>query len=132
MSDLYAAGLSRYGLQDVQPLYRQLLRRLKTVDTTAYEEAVARYRDEVEALVEGAEDPVAVWVGYGAWLAPRLAPGALMAVDGNGRAEAAGMPPPLGPMLMHLPRDTKVRGFVLAMPANPSSAQTETAALLCS
>jgi hypothetical protein len=75
---------------------------------------------------------VAVWVTYGAWLAPRLAPGETLAVDGNGRAVASGTPPPLGPMLMHLPEDTKVRGFVLAMPANPSSAQTETAALLCS
>jgi len=127
----YAEALEKHGLADVQPLYRQLLVRLKAQDPPVYEEAVARYKDEVESAVDDAEDPVAVWVRYGAWLAPRLAPGSLRAVDANGLATAAETPPPLGPMLMHLPEDPKVRGLVLAMPAEPSAAQKETAALLC-
>jgi hypothetical protein len=127
----YEDSLAAHGLADVQPLYRKLLVRLKSQDAAAYDEAVARYRDDVEALVDDAEDPVAVWVGYGAWLAPRIAGGELMAVDENGRARPVGSPPPLGPMLMHLPNDTKERGLVLAMPAEPSPAQEETAALLC-
>lgn len=131
LDDAYLQALAKHGLQDVQPLYRQLLLRLKAQDATEYEEAVARYKDEVESAVDDADDPVAVWVGYGAWLAPRLAPGSLRAVDANGLASPAETPPPLGPMLMHLPDDPKVRALVLAMPAEPSPAQKETAALLC-
>ena len=127
----YADSLAAHGLADVQPLYRKLLVRLKAQDDASYEEAVARYRDDVEAVVRDAHDPVAVWVAYGAWLAPRIAGGELMAVDENGRARPAGSPPPLGPMLMHLPEDARERGLVLAMPADPSPAQRETAALLC-
>lgn len=131
-SDAYGEALAKHGLQDVQPLYRQLLLRLKAQDSTAYDEAVARYKDDVEASVKDAGDPVAVWVEYGVWLAPKLMPGTLMAVNENGLASPADAPPPLGPMLMHLPDDQKVRGLVLAMPADPSPAQKETAALLCS
>jgi len=131
VSDRYRESLAAHGLDDVQPLYRRLLVRLKAQDATSYDEAVARYHDEVEAAVEAAEDPVALWVGYGVWLAPRIAPGELITVDENGRALRAGSPAPLGPMLMHLPSDRKSPGIVLAMPANPSPAQKETAALLC-
>jgi hypothetical protein len=130
VSDPYAASLERHGLEDVQPLYRQLLLRLKSQDPAAYEEAVARYRDEVEGAVEGAEDPLAVWVNYGVWLAPRLAPGRLKTIDEHGLARDAGSPPPIGPMLLYLPDDQKVRAFVLAMPRDASRAQKETGALL--
>ncbi len=130
--EAYERALVEHGLADVQPLYRQLLRRLKTEDPAAYEEAVARYRDQVEAAVDtGAGDPVGVWLAYGAWLAPRLAPGALLRIADNGRAEPAPTPPPAGAMLIHLPDDARRRGFVLAMPTDPSPAQKETAALLC-
>ena len=127
----YADALARHGLADVQPLYRQLLLRLKAQDAAAYEAAVARYKAEVESTVEEAEDPVAVWVAYGVWLAPLVAPGSLKAVNVDGLATPAENPPPLGPMLMHLPEDPRVRGLVLTMPAAPSAAQKETASLLC-
>lgn len=130
--DRYHRALESHGLEDLQPLYRQLLRRLKGEDEAAYEEAVARYRDEVETAVQGVEsDPVEVWLRYGAWLAPRLAPGSLLRIAANGRAEPAATPPPPGPMLIHLPKDRKRRGFVLAMPVDATPAQKETAALLC-
>lgn len=132
MSDPYERSLAKHGLSDLQPLYRQLLRRLKSVDSSAYDEAVTRYRDEVETAVEEGEgDPVTVWLEYGTWLAPRLAPGTLLLIAENGRAEPAPSPPPAGRMLIHLPKDRKQRGFVLAMPAEASPAQKETAALLC-
>lgn len=132
MSEAYGRALAEHGLADLQPLYRRLLRKLKTMDGAAYEEAVARYHDEVETVVEGERrDPVEVWLAYGVWLAPRLAPGRLLAIHENGRAERAPSPPPAGAMLIHLPKDRKQRGFVLAMPAEASPAQKETAALLC-
>jgi len=132
VSDAYERALAEHRLLDLQTLYRRLLRKLRTVDPAAYDDAVARYRDEVESAVEeGAGDPVAVWLAYGTWLAPRLAPGTLLRIAENGRAEPAPSPPPAGPMLIHLPNDARQRGFVLAMPAEASPAQQETAALLC-
>lgn len=131
MSDSYAEGLVRHGLEDVQPLYRQLLLQLKSHDAAAYEEAVVRYREQVEGTVADADDPVAVWVEYGTWLAPRLMPGSVKAIDEDGRATDAGSPAPLGPLLVHLPDDQKSRALLLAMPSAPSPAQRETAALLC-
>lgn len=132
MSDAYERALAEHGLADLQPLYRRLLVKLKSADAATYETAVARYRDEVETAVERGEgDPVAVWLEYGTWLAPRLAPGTLLLIAENGRAEPAPSPPPAGRMLIHLPKDRKERGFVLAMPAEASPAQKETAALLC-
>lgn len=132
MDDSYRRALQRHGLEDVQPLYRKLLRRLKAEDPGAYEEAVARYHDEVEPASENPDaDPVAVWLEYGAWLAPKIAPGSLVVVAETGRANPSPVPPPLGPLLIHLPENRRQRGWVLAMPRDPSPAQSETAALLC-
>ncbi|MDX1393187.1 MAG: hypothetical protein R3195_02305 [Gemmatimonadota bacterium] len=130
MSDAYETALARHGLEDVQPLYRQLLLRLKKSDASAYDEAVERYRSDVEACVGSAEDPVEVWVAYGAWLAPKVSRGALKRVNREGRAdEVEG--PVLGPMLIHVPEDARERAILIAMPSDASPAQRETAALLC-
>lgn len=129
--DAYAASLDAHGLEDLQPLYRALLRRLKSEDPGAYEEAVARYRTDVDDAVVDADDPVAVWLAYGAWLAPKLLPGSFMRVHANGRAERVDPPLAPGDMIFLLPADPKRRGFVLAMPKDASPAQRETAALLC-
>lgn len=132
MSDAYARSLEEHGLEDVQPLYRGLLRKLKSLDAAAYDEAVARYREDVEAAETTSDtDPLEVWLAYGCWLAERIEPGSLMTIADNGRAEAATDPPPLGPMLIYLPEAANRRGFVLAMPSKATPAQRETAALLC-
>ena len=130
MSATYESALARHGLEDVQPLYRRLLARLRTRDAVAYEEAVERYRAEVEARVESAEDPVAVWVSYGCWLAPKLGRGTLKSVSREGRADDV-REPVLGPMLMHVPEDERESAVLLAMPSDASPAQRETATLLC-
>lgn len=130
--DAYTRSLEAHGLEDVQPLYRTLLRKLRSIDATAYEEAVARYHDDVETVDAAPDgDPVAVWLAYGCWLAQRIETGSLMTVADNGRAEAATRPPPPGPLLIHLPEATNRRGFVLAMPSKATPAQRETASLLC-
>ncbi len=131
MSDAYREGLEARGLEDVQPLYRQLLRRLRSQDPAVYEEAVSRYHEEIEPAAAASDDPVAAWIDYGIWLARRIAPGRTLCVDPGGRAEPADPPPPPGCMLIHLPEDTRSRGFLLAMPAAATPAQRETAALLC-
>lgn len=132
MSDPYRRALDQHGLEDLQPLYRKLLRLLKSEDPEKYEAAVARYREEVEPAVEDpGSDPLQAWLRYGAWLAPTIAPGSIYRVAENGRADLAPSPPPPGEMLIHLPEDTRRRGWVLAMPREASPAQRETASLLC-
>ena len=130
MSDAYREALRSHGLADVQPGYRKLLLSLKSRDPRAYEEAVSRYHADVEAPEVGT-DPVAAWVTWGRWLTQKIEPGTLKSIDENGRARDAEGPAPLGEMLIHLPEDARRRGFVVAMPAEPSDAQRETAALLC-
>lgn len=130
--DRYRSALERHGVQDVQPLYRKLLVRLRSSDPEAYETAVARYE---QSVVPGAErekkDPVRLWVRYGIWLANRLQPGRVVAVDESGRSEPVVGEPPLGPLLLHLPDEARAPAVPLAVPAHPSRPQSVTVELLC-
>lgn len=130
MTHPYAEALAAHELEDVQPRYRRLLRELKARDPAAYREAVDRYRSEVEG-VEGGAETLLAWLAYGAWLASRLEPGALVTISDEGRARPAPSPAPLGPMLLHLPDAAKRKAIVVAMPAGPSEAQRAAADLLC-
>lgn len=128
----YREALARHGLQDVQPLYRRLLVRLKSADAGAYEAAVFRYEREVlPGVAEGEGDPLTPWLEYGIWLAGRLQPGQAMAVDGTGRARPVTGEPPLGPLLLHLPEERRVPAIPLAIPEEPSDPQRATLELLC-
>ena len=130
MTDAYAEALAEHGIQDVQPLYRQLLLRLKARDEGAYERAVARYRSDVEGVTGGGE-ALAAWLSYGAWLASSLEPGGLFTISEAGLAARAPDPFAPGAMLIHLPDAANRKGFVIAMPAAASEAQRATADLLC-
>ncbi len=125
-------ALSRHGVQDMRPLYRQMLRRLRSVDEGAYESAVERYREELlPALADGAGDPLALWVRYGAHLAGRLSPGHVVAVDPTGRAERPAEIPVPGALLLHLPEETRQPAWPLMEPREPSPPQRATRDLLC-
>ena len=130
MTDAYAEALAEHGIQDVQPLYRQLLLRLKARDEGAYQRAVARYRSDVEGAAGGGE-ALEAWLSYGAWLASSLEPGGLFAVSEEGLAARTEDPVPAGSMLIHLPDAANRKGFLIAMPTSPSEAQRATAGLLC-
>ena len=127
----YRAALSRHAMRDVQPIYRQFLRRLKARDTVLYEEAVERYQSDIMESAEGGSDLLHRWIDYGVWLAGRISPGQLIAVDREGRAEKPSARPPLGPLLLHLPEASGERGIPIAVPAEPSAAQEATQQLLC-
>lgn len=128
----YRDALERHALRDVQPLYREMLARLKSSDPEAYEGAVARYRKAVAPGVENAEeDPLGVWVRYGIWLANRVRPGRAVAVDETGRAASVRGEPPLGALLLHLPDETRSPAVPLAIPTDPSPPQRVTLELLC-
>lgn len=131
----YEAALAERELEDVRPLYRELLVRLRDRDEEAYEEGVRRYDEDVAPAVADAGDPLAPWLAYGAWLAGRLAAGRLCAVAPDGRAvEADELPPEaLEPrvLLLHLPDDDGTPALPLAVPADPSDHQAATRELLC-
>lgn len=130
--DAYRAALERLEIQDVRPLYRALLKRLKTEDPDAYADAVRHFEDEVKPAVEASDDPLGEWLEYGRWLADRLAPGRDVAVDPTGRSEELGSgPPPEGSLLLHLPESTRRRALELALPAEPTEFQREARELLC-
>ncbi len=130
-SEVYLTALSHHGICDVQPVYRQFLRRLKAVDAGVYEEAVERYQADVVSGADVDSDPLLRWVRSGAWLAGQIAPGQVVAVDRQGRARKPDGPPPLGPLLLHLPEGKGERGVPIAVPADPSEAQEATRKLLC-
>lgn len=128
----YREALDRHGLQDVQPLYRKLLRRLKSEDPDRYRGAVARYEEVVVPALEAEEeDPLGLWVDYGIWLAERLREGRVVAIDPTGLAETVEGRPPLGPLLLHLPEETRAKATPLVLPSDPSPPQRETVELLC-
>ena len=128
--EAYRAALARHGVADVQPLYRQFLRRLKAQDGQLYEAAVARYETDVLGA-DRASDALQTWIDYGAWLAGSLAPGRLIAIDAAGRAEGASRPLPMGLLLLHLPDGTGERGLPVAVPEDPSDAQQAARKILC-
>ncbi len=128
----YRASLSAHGVRDVQPGYRALLLRLKVQGPDVYQAGVARYKEEVEPLVEAGEaDPLRAGLQYGTWLARRWQAGSVVAVDSSGLCEPADEDPPLGSLLIHLPEDQRESGVILAEPATPTEPQQATAALLC-
>lgn len=138
----YGAALEERGLEDVRPLCRKLLVRLKKADEGAYEEGVRRYREEVEPALEEGGDPLGPWLRYGARLARRLSDGELTAVGPDGAASTvdedveggeAGDLSELPPrtLLLYLPDDDGEPGFPLAVPAEPSVHQEATRELLC-
>lgn len=130
--DAYEAALDRLGLRDVRPLYRALLKRLKTEDPDAYADAVRRFEEEVRPALEASGDPLGEWLAYGRWLAERLAPGRDVAVDPTGRSRELGDAlPPEGALLLHLPDGTRRRALELGLPAEPTEFQQEARELLC-
>lgn len=127
----YREALEARGVRDVRPLYRKLLRQLRERDAGAYEAAVARYEAEVARPVAEGADPLPAWLGYGRWLAERLAPGAVVAVDGTGRSSVVEGEAPLDRLILHLPGKRRERAILLSAPREWTDPQRETAELLC-
>lgn len=130
-AEAYEAALEEAGLEDVRPLYRGLLKRLRDRDPGAYERAVRRYEEELLPKVARGVDPLAAWLRYGAWLAGQVEEGRTVVVDATGKsADFEGEPAP-GGLVLHLPDEQRERGMVLAAPREPSDHQAETRELLC-
>lgn len=125
------AALAERELEDPRPLYRELLKELRSQDPVAYEDAVERYREEVVPAAEG-DDPLAAWTTYGRWLAARVAPGRAVSIDRSGRSREPGDGAPAAAcLLLHLPESTSRRAIALAIPSDPTEHQQQTRELLC-
>ena len=126
-------ALAAAGLADMRPAYRRLLVRLKQESPASFDEASRRYRDELEpAIARGDVSPLSAWLDYGTWLAARFAEGRPLAIDPTGRArpyDPASDPDP-GVMVVYLPEDDRAPATLLAVPAEPTEPQKETADLL--
>lgn len=130
---LTEAALAQAGLEDVRPLYRNLLLRLKGRDPEAFDEATRRYQKELVPALESSEaDPLRAWLSYGRWLAQRLGPGSVVAVDSSGKARplAESELPEAGALLLHLPDESRSPALALAIPREPTVSQQVTVELL--
>lgn len=128
----YEAALAERELADLRPRYRALLKRARDGDPELYDEAVDRYERELVPRAAGGDDPVGEWFRYGRWLAARLAPGEVTAVDVSGRASPLeDDDPPPDALVLHLPENHRERAVVLSAPDQLSEHQEETRDLLC-
>lgn len=130
-SRLTEEALTSAGMADPRPLYRALLRALKTTDSEGFTEASERFQSAVLPAIAGdGADPVSEWLAYGRWLAARSRGGRFVSVDGTGRA--ADSPDTHAPadVLLHIPDQAKQPVYLLASPSRPSPAQQATLELL--
>ncbi|MEN8144682.1 MAG: hypothetical protein ABFS14_06980 [Gemmatimonadota bacterium] len=130
-SRLMEEALASAAMSDPRPLYRELLRELKTGGGESFTEASQRYQSAVlpSIAVDGA-DPLSEWIGYGRWLAERCRSGKFVSVDATGRATDAPDVHPPSAVLLHIPAEAKLPAYLLASPARPSPAQRATLELL--
>ncbi|MDH3298142.1 MAG: hypothetical protein OEM96_07695 [Gemmatimonadota bacterium] len=127
-----AEALAAAGLADFRPTYRAVLVRLRKRDAEGFAEATSRYDQVVTAAIESGADPVAAWVGYGAWIARRLTKGRLVQLDETGLATDVTVEPAAagGVVLLYLPESASEPAIPIAIPAEPSPAQRSALQLL--
>jgi hypothetical protein len=120
------ASLAANGARDPREFYRERLRELKRLDVSAYDTAVAYYRDTlIPEVASGARDALDAWTEYGRRLATALAPGRTVSVDESGLAhEYDGSAP--NRLVLHLPDEKGSRALLIGLPASLSVAQRAT------
>lgn len=125
------AALESTGAPDPRDRCRDLLRALRERDRDAYEREVEHYETVLLPRVAGDEaDPLEAWQDFGRRLAERIAEGRTVEIDLGGRSHRH--EPPAGPdrLVLHLPHDSKEPALLVALPAEPTSAQRATLDLL--
>ncbi|MDZ7780885.1 MAG: hypothetical protein U5R14_13270 [Gemmatimonadota bacterium] len=115
-------ALEASGARDPREFYRERLRELKQSDATAYEHAVAYYRDTLlPAIANGDQDPLDAWTEYGRTLAVALAPGRTVRIDTTGKAHPYERPN-RADLVLQIP-EGKGRAVLIALPPQPTRAQ---------
>lgn len=119
-------ALTEHGARDPREFYRARLRELRDADRSAYDRAVAYYRDVLIPGIAGGAEPLAAWTEYGRTLAELRSPGRTVAVDPSGRAAPYETPCALDRLILHLPDSPRETALVVGLPTTLSAAQRAT------
>ncbi len=117
------AALVERGLEDPRPAYRERLRSLRETHPAAFDQALGYYEASTIVDLAGTADPVDTWVEYGRVIGELTGPGALVAIDTDGRATPYAPPLPPRTMVLHIPEDTSNPILAAAVPRDASAAQ---------
>jgi len=124
-------ALEATGAQDPRPLCRERLRELRNAREVAYVEAVRDYGETVtRRIAEEGADPLACWLEFGARLAGTLHRGRTVTLDASGMARDYAPPASWEELILHLPDDRSVRALPVAIPPEPTPAQSAALDLL--
>ena len=128
---ILSEALAETGAADPRPRYRLLLSELKRQDASAYDRAVARFRDQVvPSIARGEVHPLTAWLEFGRHLAEALAPGRTLALDEHGRTSSVTGPASWKDLLLHVPADARTRAILVGEPPAPTRAQRAAVDLL--
>ena len=124
------AALNGSGIRDPRPHLRRMLKHLKDRNPPAFERALSHYESVLVPGVAGEDDPLGRWLEYGRLLAELSGEGAMMAIDGTGRARPADDAPPPDSLILYLPESAETPAAVLRCPAETTAAQDASIQLL--
>ena len=123
----FAEALAASGARDPRGYYREKLRELKQVNPEGYAEGVAYYQKTlIPSIAGGDADPLEAWRDYGLLIARLLAPGRAVAIDAEGRSRSFDPPGEHVDMVLHLPEPSRERPILVALPPQPTPAQSAT------
>ena len=119
-------ALERSGARDPREYYRSRLKALREQDRTAYDKAVAYYRNVLIPGIVAGSEPLAAWTDYGRTLAELQGPGRTVAIDGTGRSAPYASPASPDHLVLHLPDTARDSALLVGLPAELTAAQRAT------
>lgn len=125
-----AQAIDQGPYEDFRDRYREQLRWLKETSPQGFSKALQYYNDVLSAHIAAGHDPLHEWLEYGRRLAQLSGPGRLYRIDETGRAFPETEASEESALLLHLPDDTNVRAWPLAVPRELSPHQRATLDLL--
>lgn len=123
----FTEALAVSGARDPRDYYREMLRELRRRNPEGYDEGVAYYQKTlIPSIAAGEVDPLEAWRDYGLLIARLTAPGRAVAIDSGGRSNPFEPPGAPAEMVLHLPEASRERPILVALPAEPTGAQSAT------
>lgn len=123
----FAEALTASGARDPRDYYREKLRELRRLNPEGYAEGVAYYQNTlIPSIADGNADPLEAWRDYGLLIARLMAPGRPVAIDPGGRSRSFDPPGEPTDMVLHMPDKTRDRPILVALPPQPTPAQSAT------
>jgi len=114
--------------EDLRESYRNRLRWIKENQPQAFTAALSHYNEVLVPNIAAGSSPIREWLDYGRRLGELSARGRFVRVDETGRAHT--FDEQMRGLILHLPDDTNIPAFALAVPRDLSEAQRATLDLL--